>query len=230
MLVVRNLLWLVELLNVISIVIWQSHLTFISIFNRPISVPSHQISNSCALVLLIILADGGDLHRPEKSSPHPGKTPVKEDQSGPRYSHTCSCLLPCATPSVVCQVCLWALTSTFFFHIWLLQTCREACSEWVFWSPFGPHLSFKTASTWSRKARNGAFFFWVIEDGRQQTSQSGGPSEIKKEEELGSTVLWETQRELHVCSLAECGDQPTLGDLVPYQGALRSSERGQRPS
>lgn len=52
----------------------------------------------------------------------------------------------------------------------------------------------------------------------------------KKKEELGSTVLWETQSELNVCSLAECGYQPTLGDLVAYQGALRSSERGQRPS
>lgn len=79
------------------------------------------------------------------------------------------------------------------------RTCREACGGGVFWSPFGPNLRFETVSTQHGTARNGVFFFWPIEDGQQQTSQSGGALEKKqKEEELGSTVLWETQSELNV--------------------------------
>lgn len=110
--------------------------------------------------------------------------------------------------------------ASFVSELWLLlccsisgysRTCREACGGGVFWSPFGPNLRFETASTQHGTARNGVFFFWPIEDGRQQTSQSGGP--LRKHRKKKSWVAQSSgkPRVNWMCSLAECAGLPTLG-------------------
>lgn len=175
-------------------------------------------------MLLIILAYRGDLHRPEKSSPHPGKIFINKDHSSPRYTQYLQLLIPfCPT---LCGVPFWHLSSDFYFCAPHVATFGEECNERVFcWSHFGPKLSFETPSTQKRKVRNGVFSDrgWWAPD----ISVWGI---LERKEELGSTGLWKIQNELNVPPLAECGDPPSLGNSITYLTALRTSDRGQRPS
>lgn len=138
-------------------IIWQSHLTFISIVSRSHFHPKSVNLSSCPLVLLIILAHRGDVHRPDRIHHTLERTLLIMIRVAVGTFSICSCTNNGAPPFVVCDFCILALTSTLCSTSGQSSSSVESLGKNVAkescWSHFGPNPSFQIASIQTREAK-----------------------------------------------------------------------------
>lgn len=84
------------------------------------------------------MAYGRDLHRPEESSPHPGKILINKDHSGPRYSQHVQLLVPLC--HALRGLPVLHLSADFYFVVPYLAT-PEPVGKYVAEECFDPLLA-----------------------------------------------------------------------------------------